>query len=196
MTLKPRLMITAAFVLIGGFFAAQQADCFIRTPQSSSTSQSGGIDSIKAELSRYKSWTLVNPHPFLMDAAAAAACAAPALTAGSPHSSKFVSVYVNDAGRAAMLSQKHPRFPQGSIIVKEKLSGESGGVELATVMIKHGAGYDPNNGDWEYLVMNAAGSKIEKPSRVETCLACHLVNKATDYVSRAYLPSDLREKLR
>jgi hypothetical protein len=95
------------------------------------------------------------------------------------------------------MSEKHPRFPEGSIIVKAKSSEETSGLpELLTIMVKRGEGYDQRNGNWEYLVMAGDGSKVERPTNVESCQHCHLTSKDTDYVSRVYLPNAVREKLR
>ena len=96
-----------------------------------------------------------------------------------------------------MMSEMYPKFPQGSIIVKAKSSGEANRPpELLTIMVKQGEGYDQGNGNWEYLVMDGSASKVERPTNVESCRACHLARKETDYVSRAYLPKTVREKLR
>ena len=165
--------------------------------QYSAPTQPSDLESIKAELSRYRTWTQVNPQPVLMDPIVAAACAPPNISAHNPHSNKYVSVYVNDVGRPAMLSEKYPKFPPGSIIVKEKLSDARSGLpELLTIMVKRDEAFDPGNGNWEYLVMDGGGSRVERPTNVESCRTCHLANKATDYVSRIYLPKDVREELK
>ena len=167
------------------------------TQPAKTEAQAAYLESVRTQLSTYKTWTLVNPEPVLMDPIVAADCAAPNLGARSPHSNKYVAVYVNDAGRHAMMFEKYPSFPEGSIIVKEKLDSKTSQVpELLTIMIKRGEGYDPGNGNWEYLVMDGRGSRVEKPASVEKCQSCHLVNKRTDYVSRIYLPKEIREKLK
>jgi len=142
--------------------------------------------SLKAELSKHREWTLVNPKPILMDPVVSLACTAPAVGAG-PHSNKYISVYVNEAGRAAMMSERYPKFPEGSIIVKEKLSDVTSVVpELMTVMVKRGNGFDSQNGNWEYWIMSGDGSTLEKPANVASCQSCHQRQKNTDFVSRAY----------
>lgn len=149
----------------------------------------------------YKHWTQVNTKPERVDAIVSAQCAKPAgvfiSTNENPHHDKFVLVYVNDVGRAAMMEQKLPQFPQGSVIVKEKLTTkESRSPELLTVMRKREQGYDPENGNWEYMVFDGAGQSLQASGKLEKCQACHLSEKATDYVSRIYLPAKVREKLR
>jgi Cytochrome P460 len=133
----------------------------------------------------------------LLDPVMSRLCAAQDTGVGDPHAKKYISVYVNDIGRTAMMSEKSPRFPQGSIIVKAKSSGEAADVpELVTIMVKRAEGYDRENGNWEYLVMNGDGSRLEKPANVESCRRCHFVHRGTDFVSRVYLPASVREKLR
>ena len=150
----------------------------------------------------YKHWTQVNTKPEQVDAIVSAQCARPATgvfvrTNENPHHDKFVLVYVNDVGRTAMLEQKLPLFPEGSVIVKEKLTTrESRSPELLTVMRKREPGYDPEKGNWEYMVFDGAGQSLQASGKLEKCQACHLHEKATDYVSRIYLPATVREKLR
>lgn len=96
-----------------------------------------------------------------------------------------------------MLSQKSPRFPEGSIIVKEKLPArDSQAPELLTVMIKQKRGYNPTRGDWEYMVVDGAGTRIEGRGKLQNCQSCHIANKKTDYVFRTYLTEDMRNKLK
>jgi hypothetical protein len=179
------------------FCIANRAGSQNQTQYSASGSQASDLESLKTDLTRYRTWTLVNPQPVLMDPVLSAACAAANIRVGSPHSNKYISVYVNDLGRKAMMFEKYPKFPQGSIIVKAKSSGEtSGHPELLTIMVKQSEGYDQGNGNWEYLVMDGDGSRVERPTNVESCQACHLAHKETDYVSRVYLPKAVREKLR
>ena len=194
---KPGLKTISCMLLVLLFCAAKWAGSHSEAKHSAAGSQAGDLESLKAELSGYKKWTLVNPRPVLMDPVVAAGCAAANIRDRSPHSNKYISVYVNEVGRTAMMAEKNPRFPQGSIIVKAKSSEESGEVpELLTVMVKRGEEYDQGNGNWEYLVMDGDGSRVERPANVESCQRCHLARKDTDYVSRVYLPKAQREKLR
>jgi hypothetical protein len=96
-----------------------------------------------------------------------------------------------------MMEQRLPRFPQGSIIVKEKLATQaSTSPELLTVMRKREPGYDPNKGDWEYMVFDNSAKVLQASGKLEKCQACHLPLKQTDYISRSYLPADVQEKLK
>ncbi|HEX8773358.1 MAG TPA: cytochrome P460 family protein [Pyrinomonadaceae bacterium] len=156
------------------------------------------------EIAGYKNWTKVNAVPQLMPERVATDCAMVMSPRGmivngpdNPHRDKYFTVYVNDLGRAAMLNEKNPKFPAGSIIVKEKLADrESSAPELLTVMIKREKGFNRASGDWEYMVLDGAGTKIEGRGQLQNCQACHLANPKTDYVFRTYLPYDVRNSLK
>lgn len=149
-------------------------------------------------LAKYRKWTLVNPTPQFMDPPAAISCA---INVGreksSPHVQKYVSVYVNPVGREAMMTKRSPKFPIGSMIVKEKLgSADSRSPELLTAMIKREAGYNPENGDWEYLVLDGEASKIVERGKLERCSGCHTWYKKSDFVTRTYLPEQVSRDLK
>jgi hypothetical protein len=150
----------------------------------------------------YKGWARVNPEPAVFHSRIAFQCSLPSpaqrrLEEGNPHRDKFVTVYVNDAGRRAMLEEMKPRFPIGSLVVKEKLdTRDSPEPELLTAMYKREAGYDPEGGDWEYLVLDGRGKEVRARGKLESCRACHQAEAATDFISRNYLPEDLRRKLK
>jgi hypothetical protein len=142
----------------------------------------------------YRTWRRVNPKPVMMDAAVAMRCDMRTTdeeakrTANSPHFPKYITVYVNRAGQDAMLHERIPHFPAGTVIVKEKrtLPGDKT-PELMTVMTKQPAGYDSAHGDWEYAVMDAHG-KIEAQGKLAKCQNCHDQKKNVDYVFKGYIP--------
>lgn len=155
------------------------------------------------EIRGYKNWTKVNAVPQLMPDRVATACAILMTPNGdidgaiNPHRNKYFTVYVNEVGREAMLTQKNPKFPEGSVIVKEKLPAKySQTPELLTVMIKQRKGFNPANGDWEYMVVDGAGTKIEGRGNLENCQGCHLGNQKTDYIFRTYLSGEAKGGLK
>lgn len=156
------------------------------------------------EIKGYKNWAKVNPVPEVMPERVATACAIklpPAAMlvndARSPHRHKYFTVFVNDVGRQAMMGQKNPKFPEGSVIVKEKLATkDSQSPELLTVMIKQKKGFNPASGDWEYMVVNGAGEKVEGRGKLQNCQSCHLVIQQNDYIFRTYLVSEVASKLK
>ena len=151
--------------------------------------------SVEKLIDRYKHWTRVNPVPVVFHSFGADSCA-PVAMPQSPHSDKFITVYVNELGRKPMMEMKTPHFPYGSIIVKEKLrSKDSTSPELLTVMIKREAGFNPKNGDWEYAALDGAGKQVQARGRLENCQACHTMVSDTDFIYRKYLPAAVWEKL-
>jgi hypothetical protein len=156
------------------------------------------------EIEGYKQWAIVNPMPELMPERVAAACAIWLSPAGvivdgesNPHRDKYFTVYINDVGRQAMLGQKNPKFPVGSVIVKEKLTAkDSKEPELLTVMIKQKKGFNRESGDWEYMVVDGTGTKVEGRGNLQNCQSCHLANRKTDYIFRTYLPDTTASKLK
>jgi hypothetical protein len=150
----------------------------------------------------YKAWTRVHPTALRLPAAVAALCAAPTPpqsieSSQNPHRQRYFIVYVNETGRVAMMSQLKPVFPEGSIIVKEKLLAQDDtSPELLTVMVKREQGFNPESGDWEYIVVNGERTKIEARGKLANCQSCHASKGETDYVFRTYLPDMVREKLR
>jgi cytochrome P460 len=155
-------------------------------------------DTELASLAKYRQWTLVNPTRQLMESAAAAACA-PAFpqTQGSPHLHKYISVFVNPIGRDQMMTKTSPKYPVGSMIVKEKFgTADSTTPELLTAMIKREAGYNPDGGDWEYLVLDGSASEIVEQGKLTRCSSCHQPYQSIDYVTRTYLPQKVRRELK
>lgn len=156
------------------------------------------------EIEGYKSWAKVNSIPQLMPERVAADCYLWQSPGGvivngesNPHRDKYFTVYVNEVGRRAMLNQKKPKFPEGSVIVKEKLPAkDSRTPELLTVMIKQKQGFNPASGDWEYMVVDGTGTKLQGRGDLQNCHACHLANQKTDYIFRTYLSDEVTSKLK
>jgi hypothetical protein len=46
------------------------------------------------------------------------------------------------------------------------------------------------------MVLDGAASKINERGRLASCNACHAAYSSTDYVTRLYLPHDVRAKLK
>lgn len=147
------------------------------------------LQNTKEAILRYKTWKPVTAKPEFMDPMIEAFCADTRAAIINPHHRKYIRVYVNDIGQEAMFKEDNPKFPVGSIIVKEKLPDENSSIsDLQTIMIKREKDFDAANGDWQYMVMNAAESSIEAPRHLFTCQSCHIeFQDKSDYVSRNYL---------
>jgi hypothetical protein len=153
------------------------------------------------EIGNYRSWLRVNPEPLRLPASLDLLCKAPTAeaaieTSRNPHRQKFFTVYVNAIGQDAMMLNAKPRFPIGSIIVKEKVLNKIGDkVELLTAMVKRESGFNSGSGDWEYLVLDGTGANVEARGKLANCQSCHSTRKETDYVFRSYLANEVRAKL-
>ena len=192
-----RLIVISTLSLLVGI--AVLATYYLTQPSSIAAARAFSGNSVK-EIAGYRDWFKVNRTPAVMQARTALDCAAP--TSGNriygpanPHHEKYITVYVNELGRTAMMEQAKPSFPEGSVIVKEKLPDKSSQTpELLTVMIKRAKGFNNDNGDWEYMVTDGSGTKVEAQGKLENCQGCHQANRGKDYVFRTYLPNDVQLK--
>ena len=178
-----------------------------RSRSSSFTSAAMRRDSVAGqvkEIAGYRNWAKVNPVPQVIPDPVAQLCAIQLSPVGvqvdgatNPHRRKYLTVYVNDVGRKAMLESKTPSFPPGSVIVKEKLpSRDSADPEMMTVMIKREKGFNPASGDWEYMVVDGTGTTVQARGKLENCQSCHSARPKTDYVFRTYLSDEAMNRLK
>jgi hypothetical protein len=185
-----RLILISSLSLLVGIAALATSIASIRPATGNSVKEIAG----------YRDWFKVNRTPEVMQARTAQDCAAPtalnpAYGPTNPHHNKYITVYVNEVGRTAMMEQENPSFPEGSVIVKEKLPDKSSQTpELLTVMIKRAKGFNNENGDWEFMVTDGSGTKVEAQGKLEKCQACHQAKGQKDFVFRTYLPYDAKLK--
>jgi hypothetical protein len=96
----------------------------------------------------------------------------------------WVDVYANDAGRA-LYDGKAASAPVGAMLVKDsfehKVDGETQGPVF--VMEKKEKGYDPDHGDWRWMVVTAKG-EVAGDGKLQACAACH-DDAPRDHVFRA-----------
>jgi hypothetical protein len=199
---KMNLIKTAVVVVLtiglGGFLLTRKTET--QTVEPAKTPPGKTVEG-KSAVAGYQNWTKVNDQPYLMWSNVAMLCKAPTKNdyefEKSVHANKYVNVYVNPVGRAEMLTKKNPKFPAGTVIVKEKLSSkESTEPELLTVMIKREKGFNPEVGDWEFMTLDGAAAEVTSKGKLESCRSCHLNHAANDYVTRRYLPENIRRKLK
>jgi hypothetical protein len=87
-----------------------------------------------------------------------------------------------------MFQKESPVFPIGSVIVKHKQDRTNDHTTLLyTIMRKREPGYNPSVGDWEFIVVNAGGTKVEASGKIENCQGCHLKKTSSDFVFRSYV---------
>jgi hypothetical protein len=190
------VLVTMTFVVF--VFATPHVVISPSNSQDDAKPEIAGAELIKG----YRNWTRVNPVPNLVPSHNAAACFIPSaadqkLEDESPHRDKYITVYVNDRARRPLMEQEKPKYPQGSIIVKEKLTtAESKSPELLTVMIKRERGYNPAVGDWEFMGLDGTGEIVRARGKLETCQGCHQKYSHVDHVHRGYLPKEVWKKLK
>jgi hypothetical protein len=191
--MRTKLMLRLSLVVIGLILAVPVFHFSLKARGSGpgvTTVPANPAEDTLALIAAYKNWKLVNPTPKPMVPASAIACAAvfPTPREPNPHTNKFISVYVNQTGETAMWQQDKPKFPVGSVIVKEKLAAyDAKEPELLTVMIKRNSGYYSASGDWEYLVTDGKATSILRQGKLEGCNACHTGYQSSDFVTRTYM---------
>ena len=123
----------------------------------------------------YADWTRLNPQKNF-------------ITSAHPTAK---DVYVNEVGAEAALTRSFP-FPEGSELVKESTDTDTLSVFVITAMRKV-AGFDPDNGDWQYGMFERgedgafAGMWIETGTDMhQMCVSCHVGAAATDYAFLSY----------
>jgi hypothetical protein len=146
------------------------------------------VDPLAELISHYRTWKRVNDEPIHMQPIIAASCVGPtAWQKSNPHDRKYFTVFVNKIGAEAMMKEGTTHFPEGSIIVKEKMPALAAQPELLTVMVKRPAGYDSAHGDWQYFIADGVAQKTSTDN-APRCQSCHDMDKENDYVFRSYVP--------
>ncbi len=135
----------------------------------------------------------VTPKPVEMAPAVSTRCSIDALLIRKTgdHSGAASLVFANEA---AVLPLFDPwgKFPEGSLLVKEKLGKQDHKTELFTGMWKREAGFFPEANDWEFFTVDGAASKIVERGKLPRCASCHEEFKKGDQVSKEYiLPAQL-----
>lgn len=109
-----------------------------------------------------------------------------------PHAGYFIQVRVNPMAVDNFRSGK-PLQP-GSIVVKEKHYSSKSEMTAYALMIKREAGYDVNNGDWQYVFVEAGAEPKVSEGKLANCIQCHQGAKDTDYLFKFYLSDSTKKK--
>lgn len=125
-------------------------------------------------LAQYTTWQRLTPEGYTIPPQLAVLCTSPAPAASpkdveayGPHASTFVRVFANPLAADAFDSRG--LFPEGSILVKEKLRDARSDIPSAHgVMIKHGKGFNPSTDDWEFLFYPSG-----RGASFTNCSDCH-----------------------
>ena len=91
-------------------------------------------------------------------------------------------MYANDLA-APEVSKSAPKFPAGSILVRERLVEPTSAIPTAVIaMLKRQPGFSKATGDWEFLMMNGADKKLISRQTTGSCSECHTKAQKTDWV--------------
>ena len=126
------------------------------------------------ELADYFTWTRANPqkdleasaHPLIKD------------------------IYVDDTAAETVASSNFP-YAEGSTLIKERMDPAT--LSVTTLYtIRKVAGFDPDNGDWQYGVLEREGAGAftggwMSAENAGMCVGCHVQAKDTDYTFLSYL---------
>jgi hypothetical protein len=155
MRMRPLLVFAA---LIAVHYAASAVDVVV----------------LPRSLAEYTTWQRLTPDGYAIPPQLAVLCTSPAPAASpksvevyGPHANTFVRVFANPLAAGAFDSRRV--FPEGSILVKEKVRDVQSGIPSAHgVMIKRGKGFSPSTGDWEFLFYPS-----QRGASFTNCSNCH-----------------------
>jgi hypothetical protein len=103
---------------------------------------------------------------------------------------------LNNIALSTLPESRPLNYPEGAVIVREKLKTEAGSPELLTAMIKRRKGFNPEANDWEFLLISGDATKIKKREKTGACLGCHESVSDKDFVFDNYLPAGGPETIR
>jgi hypothetical protein len=156
-------------LFLGVLIAAQSA-----VPLPGDAASKGEVAALPRSLAEYTTWRRLTPDGYSIPPQLALLCTAPApapspksVEVFGPHANTFVRVFANPAAAGALNSRGV--FPEGSILVKEKLRDVRSGIPAAHgVMIKRRKGFNPDTADWEFLFYPS-----ERSASFTSCSNCH-----------------------
>jgi hypothetical protein len=176
---------TAALILFAGALSGW-------SQPSPSPGAHPSVSEVAAGFTKFQQLTkvavFVNPELAMLCRGATKEEVAAARVKFGPHANTGILIYMNEVAADAF-TRNASAFPVGAAIVKQKTGLGYTGKDGKPVreaergvggMVKRPAGYDPENGDWEYFYFEDA-AKIES-GRISTCVQCHSGAKDNDYV--------------
>ena len=141
------------------------------------------------ELVNYRQWTqLKAPHAVPIELWSRCVATTPddwaiARSKYGPHTMRFVRIYGNRLTEES-LARGEKTFRAGSVIVKEKLAGDShGDADGVAFMVKRNSQALVSTGGWEFLYVPASP---DTQRTHQSCANCHRAAAARDYVFGTY----------
>jgi len=140
----------------------------------------------------YSGWTSITKEPIRIPENVFTLCRpSPLVETKGPHFVPAIKVYANAEAAKHLKSKATGAMPEKTVIVKEKWWNEKDKSPNGyAAMIKREKGYDPQNGDWEYLFADLKGAKKIQRGKLESCIECHKRAKDTDYLFKTYIKFD------
>ena len=146
----------------------------------------------------FAGWPAATARPYRVEIPVTALCIAPTpeeqrdmeaarVQRHGPHYRPSIVVRVSPAALDAFRAGRP--LPVGAVVVKEKHPDEAaaGPPTEYAAMVKREPGYDPANGDWEYLFEATGPPRHVTRGRLAECVDCHRRAGGTDYLFRPYL---------
>lgn len=97
----------------------------------------------------------------------------------------YREIYINKVGEAVHKQSGNPKYPEGTVIVKESY-GNKGRWEAQkspqlTIMVKLKPGESPETGDWGWVMGGKGKISTGTSKRAKFCSKCHIYGAANDY---------------
>lgn len=147
------------------------------------------VEAAQSLIADYLTWPRINKEAVRMADVVLTLCVGPgpAHDADNPHMEKYIVVHGNPAAEKALRGEWPYKFPEGAVIVKQKLpEKDSTEPELLTIMVKGEAGSRPEFGDWKFFTASGDG-KVDAERKDKECFSCHEKQAESDYVFGSYV---------
>ncbi len=137
----------------------------------------------RMEANEYLDWTRYNDAPYI----------------SATHGARYISNYANGKAKAYAKFEQAGTFPVGAIIAKDSFTATDDGQLHAGplfTMEKMPAGFNPESGDWKYVMIMPDGSFFgetngEGSENVRFCIGCHAAMEDQDHLF--FIPNDYRQ---
>lgn len=137
----------------------------------------------------YRSWPLLTTEAHRVSPALAIQCAPVTpeqlereRKIHGPHADRWIKVYANPIAAAALRDKNVTVFPEGAVIVKEKLRApQDTNPEGVAFMTKRSTKDFPKSDGWEFSFRPAGTA-----AAYEGCIACHRAGGKKDFVFGQY----------
>jgi hypothetical protein len=186
------MSITILPLVLGwmAFAAPPQTDLAPPPPPDSPPPTPTKPDAASAVFKKYHKWDRMTSKPVRTAGEAKEGCSpTPGVMAGTPDSEPYFQLYVSETAKPVFAHPTAPPFPEGAMLVKERLSAPRGrDPRFLLAMVKREEGFNPETGNWEFFVLRVTDVPVVVDNgRIAHCAQCHAKARETDFVFRNYL---------